>query len=207
MISTETVCLTNFESDYNVFWCTVGEPTFAIDGKKLTWQQWNTLGYDTHSKIVNPNFINTTDFVPADRLDFGLDLGTEWQTGLSTTAIWVPGSAPETANQNGTWQVGARISQITTSQNLNDSVGHFLVYPNPSNGKFQIHIPDIPSEGVVIEIKNVLGQKLEEGKIHSNITEWSILKYSGSIFFITIRSKNRQATKRIIINNQLDSLN
>ena len=66
-------------------------------------------GYDAHSKILNPDFINTIDFVPATRLDFGKDLGTEWQTGLSTTATWAVGLSPATANQNGTWQVGARL--------------------------------------------------------------------------------------------------
>ena len=66
------------------------------------------MGYDTHSVVINPNFINFTDFVPGDRLDYGNDLGITWQKGLSVDAVW--GSTdPETANQNGTWQVGARI--------------------------------------------------------------------------------------------------
>ena len=203
MISIGTDCLTNFESDYNVFWCTIGEPTFAIGGVKYTWQQWNALGYDTHSKIINPRFINTNDFVPSDRLDYGLDLGTEWQTGLSTTATWVAGSSPATANQNGTWQVGARIIQIPTIQNVND-FNNFSVNPNPSNGKFKIQIDKMPSEGVVLEIRNVLGQKLLEQKIDNIITEWSVNQYFGSIFFITLRSKDIHRTKRIILNNSMN---
>lgn len=109
MIKIESGCLNNFESDYNLFWCTEGEPTFMIDGKAVSWTQWRSRGYDAHSKIVNPDFINTTDLVPRARLDFGKDLGTAWQTGLSTSAVWVVGSAPATANQNGNWQVGARL--------------------------------------------------------------------------------------------------
>ena len=198
MISVGAGCLTNFESDYNVFWCTIGEPIFAIDGVKYTWPKWKALGYDAHSKIVNPNFKNTIDFVPADRLDYGLDLGTEWQTGLSTTATWVAGSSPENANQNGTWQVGARIIQASITQK-GDYLGKFTVDPNPSNGKFQIHIDKMPSEGVVIEIRNLLGQKLLEQKIYKSITEWSINQYPGGIFFITLRSENIIGTKKIII--------
>lgn len=200
MISIETSCLPNFESDYNVFWCTVGEPTFAIDGKQLTWQQWKALGYDVHSRIVNPNFINTTEFVPRERLDFGLDLGTEWQTGLSTTATWTPGVSPQTANQNGKWQVGARISQITTGHTPNDS-SYFKIYPNPSDGIFHIQIDPIPSEGVVVEIRNLLGQKLLEKKIFDSISEWNVTSYSGTVFFVSLSSKNIQATKKIILNN------
>ena len=200
MISIETSCLPNFESDYNVFWCTVGEPTFAIDEKQLTWQQWKALGYDTHSKIVNPNFYNTTEFVPRARLDYGLDLGTEWQSGLSTTATWTPGVSPEMANQNGKWQVGARISQVTTGPNPIDS-SSLKVYPNPSDGIFHIQIEPIPSEGVVVEIRNLLGQKLVEKKIFDSISEWNVTLYSGSVFFVSLSSKNIRATKKIILND------
>lgn len=200
MISIETACLPNFESDYNVFWCTVGEPTFAIDGRQLTWQQWKALGYDVHSRIVNPNFINTTEFVPRERLDYGLNLGTEWQTGLSTTATWVPGISPETANQNGKWQVGARISQIITGHNPIDS-SYFKVYPNPSDGKFRIQIDPVPSEGVVVEIRNLLGHKLVEKKIFDRISEWDVTSFSGSVFFVSLSSKNIHATKKIIVSD------
>ena len=114
MIKIESGSLTNFESDYNVFWCSAGEPTFNIDGATISWAQWKARGYDTHSVIVNPDFINSTDLVPRARLDYGKNLGIEWQTGLSTTAKWVAGSSPATTNQNGTWQVGARIYESGT---------------------------------------------------------------------------------------------
>jgi hypothetical protein len=55
-------------------------------------------------------------------LNYGTNLGATWLSGLSTTATWVAGSTPATVNQNGTWQVGARIygdtsvkKHITTS--------------------------------------------------------------------------------------------
>jgi hypothetical protein len=86
-----------------------------IDGVTKTWAQWQALGYDAHSKIVNPNFINTTDFVPASRLDYGTNLGTEWEAGLSTKAQWIVGSSPATINQKGKWQVGARLHAASGS--------------------------------------------------------------------------------------------
>jgi len=109
MLSIESSSLTNFKCDYNVYWCDVREPIFAIDGINITWEQWQARGYDTHSKVINPNFINTIDFVPSTRLDYGTNLGAEWQAGLSITAQWVVGAAPANTNQNGTWQVGARV--------------------------------------------------------------------------------------------------
>jgi hypothetical protein len=101
--------LEGFESDYNVFWCEAGTPVFNYLGTTKTFAEWQALGYDTHSVVVNPNFKNVNDFVPAARLDYGTDLGKDWSVGLSTTAAWTVGSMPDLANQNGNWQVGARI--------------------------------------------------------------------------------------------------
>ena len=109
MIKIESGCLTDFQSDYNIFWCTAGEPVFTIDGVPISWAEWRARGYDEHSRIVDPDFINTTDFVPRSRLDFGKNLGPEWQTGLSVTAAWVVGLSPATKDQNDIWQVGARL--------------------------------------------------------------------------------------------------
>jgi hypothetical protein len=101
--------LEGFESDFNIFWCEAGSPIFKYLGVEKTFSQWQALGYDTHSIVLNPNFSDFTDFVPASRLDYGTDLGSGWQTGLSVTAKWITGSAPGTTVQNGHWQVGARV--------------------------------------------------------------------------------------------------
>jgi uncharacterized protein YjdB len=104
----DAACLTGFESDYNLFYCEDGAPIFNYIGTVMTFDQWRALGYDTHSIVVNPNFRDFTNFIPNVRLDYGTNLGSTWQKGLSLDAVW--GSTdPETANQNGTWQVGARI--------------------------------------------------------------------------------------------------
>ncbi|MDP4223173.1 MAG: discoidin domain-containing protein [Bacteroidota bacterium] len=108
-ISIESGCLTNFESDYNVFWCESGTPVFSVDGVSKTFSQWQAMGFDQHSVVVNPGFNNTTSFIPSSRLNYGTNLGTAWQTGLSPSAGWTTGSAPSTTNQNETWQVGAII--------------------------------------------------------------------------------------------------
>jgi hypothetical protein len=105
----DTQDLVGFESDYNIFWCEAGTPMFNYLGTAKTFAQWQALGYDIHSRVINPNFKNLTDFVPAARLDYGTNLGSAWLTGLSTIAVWTVGSAPATTSQNGTWQVGARV--------------------------------------------------------------------------------------------------
>ncbi len=101
-------CLTDFESDYNIFYCEEGTPVFVINGVHYTFNQWQSLGYDKHSVVVNPNFIDFVDFVPSARLDYGTSLGDELKAGLSVGAIWGK-TDPAIANQNGSWQVGARL--------------------------------------------------------------------------------------------------
>ena len=143
MISLESGCLTGFECDYNVYWCTVGEPTFNIDGKTKTWTQWRALGYDAHSIIADPNFTNNTDFIPTSRLNYGKDIGTEWQTGLSTAATWVAGTSPETQNQNGLWQVGARVYPDNIPVNDITLTGVNTITSN--NGTLQLNASVLPA--------------------------------------------------------------
>lgn len=104
----ETDCLTGFESDYNVFYCETGVPVFSYCGSVKTFSEWQALGYDKHSVVINPDFMDLISFVPAKRLDYGTDLGQEWQAGLSVNAGWGAGD-PAIALQNGTWQAGAVI--------------------------------------------------------------------------------------------------
>ncbi len=96
------------ESDYNIFFCESGTPLFYYCGSVKTFAEWQALGYDTHSKVLNPNFKDLINFVPAARLDYGIDLGTAWAEGLSINAKWGT-TSPETTMQNGKWQVGAMI--------------------------------------------------------------------------------------------------
>jgi len=140
----ETLCinvmdqesLAGFESDYNVFYCETGTPRFNAGGSYKTFSEWQALGYDQHSVVINPNFKNFIDFVPAERLDYGTDLGENYIEGLAIDAVW-SNVNPRTAVQNDKWQVGARIyeEEVIIEEPL-DSVT--LIYPNPAQGLFYI---------------------------------------------------------------------
>jgi hypothetical protein len=201
MISIESESLAGFESDYNIFWNTGGEPIFTIDGVKYTWQQWTAMGYDTHSKIMDPKFNNTNDFVPEKALDFGKNLGKEWEKGLSPSATWIPGQPPATTIQNGNWQIGAIIKGANVEDPTTDDSESFNIFPNPSNGVFQLKVNNMPEDGVTVEIKNIHGQKIIEKKITESITNWSINHLSGNILFITLNGGNIHMTKRVVISN------
>jgi len=119
--------LTGFESDYNVFWCETGSPKFNAGGSIKTFEQWQALGYDTHSVVINPDFQDLINFVPAKRLDYGKNLGSEFINGLSTDVIWST-TDPETTAQSGTWQVGA----IIYAAPVNESPVVIISSPNKS---------------------------------------------------------------------------
>jgi len=100
--------LIGFESDYNVFYCETGSLKFNAGGSVKTFKEWQALGYDTHSVVINPDFKDLINFVPAKRLDYGKNLGSEFSYGLSPDAKWGT-TDPGTQAQNGAWQVGAVI--------------------------------------------------------------------------------------------------
>jgi uncharacterized repeat protein (TIGR02059 family) len=150
----EAACLTGFESDYNVFYCESGTPMFNYLGSSKTFAQWQALGYDLHSVVINPDFLNFTDFVPSARLDYGTNLGSSWQAGLSVNAVWGT-TDPATTNQNGSWQVGARtydVNSITTYylssvvENLSPAILEMTynlslanIVPSPSSFNVQVN--------------------------------------------------------------------
>ncbi len=106
----QTSCLEGFESDYNIFWCEEcvdNKPSFKVAGVTKRWEEWRAMGYDVHSRILNPDFLDETTLVPAARIDYGTNLGNGFDYGLATTARWSVGQYPDTVRQNGQWQVGA----------------------------------------------------------------------------------------------------
>jgi len=124
--------LTGLQSDYNIYYCETGTPRFKVAGAVKTFAEWQAMGYDTHSRVVNPNFKDLVSFVPAARLDYGTNLGSTWALGLSVNARWGT-TSPATAQQNGTWQVGAMVyAQVVVNENQPPTVS--ISSPTKSTG-------------------------------------------------------------------------
>jgi uncharacterized repeat protein (TIGR02059 family) len=112
---------TGFECDYNIYYwesASGNKPYFFINGSTKTWEQWRALGYDTHSVILNPDFIDTETLKPAARLDYGTALGDQFDVGLAVSSGWIVGQYPDSVKQGSVWQVGAK---IYASENNNQS--------------------------------------------------------------------------------------
>jgi parallel beta-helix repeat protein len=115
MIAFDDVSVKTLTCDYNVYYCEAAYPVFRNTsyGINYNWYQWRALGFDEHSIVLNPRFKDKETFVPTVRMDFGTNLGIDYQYGLASTAEWVAGKYPDTIQQNTNWQVGAIILDST----------------------------------------------------------------------------------------------
>lgn len=161
--------LNGFECNYNLYWSEAGPPVFNINGREITFEEWQQMGFDRNSVVMDPGFKDYTNLVPGSRLDFGTDLGSEWAEGLAVNATWSD-SDPATAFQNGKWQVGARIyAEVSKSDTdgtpmhvqsvINDS-DHSLIevtfnkslltdtMPDPSSFNVNVNGANVAIEGV-----------------------------------------------------------
>lgn len=190
----ETACLSGFESDYNVFWCAAGEPVFEVSGETKTFAQWQAMGYDLHSVVIDPDFIDFNDFVPRVRLDYGKDLGPDFISGLATEAVWGT-TDPLTTLQNGTWQAGARIYKGTEAK--------IFIYPNPAQDYFYIIIPDLNITYHIIRIYDMYGRLILTDSVNKGLNTIQIPKqFSTGLYNISIETTDKARTTRklIIIN-------
>ena len=195
-IKIESLCLNDFESDYNVFYCETGTPVFLVSDVLKTFAEWQSMGYDTHSIVVNPDFSDETNFIPVSRLDYGTDLGLEWQAGLSVNATW-SSPDPATTAQNGTWQVGARI--------FSDGHGDqtIKIYPNPASDHIYISIAQ-PAAGLdYIRITNLASAIVYQDKVNPNVSEFQIpINLLPGVYFLQMGLNNRpQFTEKVIVTN------
>ena len=151
------------------------------------------MGYDIHSVIVNHDFINTTSLVPKSRLDHGTYLGPEWQTGLSTNATW--GSEyPETTDQNGLWQAGARVFEANNQDRT------IKVYPNPALDHINVSINELAD---YIQIIDISGRVVFQDIVHQDVREFQIpIRFGPGAYFVQIGfNEIPHYTQKLIVTN------
>jgi hypothetical protein len=198
-------CLEGFESDFNVFWSEAGDPIFRVNGMTKTFAMWQAMGYDLHSVVLNPNFIDVDRFVPAERLDFGKDLGPDLKSGLAINAVWNRSSI-KTTDQNGLWQAGARVYLADGEEEEEEEElprNMTLIYPNPTAGNFFLLLTDPTRIYQTIKIfdsngKIVLRRPVEYGRTEIPVPE----NLAPGMYTVTLEGDNleRYIRQLIIIN-------
>lgn len=198
-IDVESGGLKDFESDYNVFYCESGDPVINVDHVTISFADWQSLGYDKHSLVINPQFNNTVEFVPVSRLNYGINLGPLWQDGLSTKAVWSTVN-PALVKQDDNWQVGARIysGSLDASFPSNPDT-NVKVYPNPASHFLNIQIGDLGSIEYVVSMFNSLCQKVQSLTTYQKFVTLDLEGVPGGIYLIEIRFINEHIVKKVII--------
>jgi hypothetical protein len=188
----ESACLEGFESDYNIFWCEAGEPVFQIEDQTKSFTQWQALGYDLHSVVINPEFINFTDFVPSLRLDYGKDLGPDLKAGLAVDASWSK-TDPGTENQNGTWQVGARIYGISDAK--------IKIYPNPAYNQFYVLLTDSSIAYQRVKVYDTTGRLVMSDFVEKGLNTYNIPQdFPVGIYNVALEADNQDRyVRRLLI--------
>ncbi len=182
----EPDCLKDFESDYNVFWCEAGEPIFEVNNKTKSFAQWQALGYDLHSVVVNPEFTDFKNFVPKVRLDYGKDLGPDLIDGLAIDGIWGK-TDPHLVSQNGKWQVGARIYEEEGEIELPDT--KLKIYPNPAKDFLIIEMNEPDSVYQLMKLYDPQGRLLMAHPLNEGRNEIPIQFCSSSgLYIVTLEA-------------------
>ncbi|MBE0676077.1 MAG: hypothetical protein IH591_15585, partial [Bacteroidales bacterium] len=194
--------LVGFESDYNVFYCETGSPFFNAGGITKTFTEWQALGYDLHSVIINPAFNNFNDFVPAERLDYGTNLGQEFQSGLAVDAIWGT-TDPRKVTQNGTWQVGARIYEGEGNGEEELPQNMTKIYPSPASGHFNVLLTDTNRIYQSLILYDSTGRILLRQPLYYGLNRIQIpATFSSGLYNILLEAENLERyIKKIILLN------
>lgn len=95
--------------------------------------------------------------------------------------------------KNGPINKGFEISSSVITNKVNSS---FEVYPNPSNGNFNLQLKDVSD--VMIEIIDLTGKKVLEQKILENKTDIDISNQPNGIYLVKLIKANSIEVKRII---------
>ncbi len=153
-------------------------------------------GNDAIGLFKNGNLIDVIGTFNGGTGDFSAD-----ETLRRKTSVTVPNV---TFNKTTDWDVysvdtcsgiGNKISQNTE---LTDNTADFKIYPNPSNGNFNISF-DNSNEKYSVEIFSSVGQKVfeKENTISSSISVSNLQK---GIYLVKLTKNSKTITKKIVIN-------
>jgi len=87
---------------------------------------------------------------------------------------------------------------LDANHNLINYSENLTVYPNPSQGIFNIDVPFSNQHTVTIKIYNVQGQIIKEQELSNSINTFDISSEKNGIYFYILRSGNKSYTGKLI---------
>jgi uncharacterized protein (DUF2249 family) len=160
------------------------------------------LKIDSASHLINAKSFgsNAGDYGNAIAIDASNNVYT---TGsFQSTADFDPDATTYTLSAS---FVDAFISKLSISNatSINDyktTKSMFNIYPNPTNSILNLKLLLFNNEAITIEFTDVLGQVVLSKTITENNTQLNLSTFEKGIYFVTLTSENKTATKKLIIN-------
>jgi len=102
---------------------------------------------------------------------------------------------------NGCTAVSNITTIVITGVVENSLDGTFNVYPNPTNGEFNIEIRHNGSQDMHIRVVDVLGRELQQFHIQTNeITlPVSLTEQASGVYFVVLQTGNTMTTKKVVL--------
>jgi len=124
------------------------------------------------------------------------------QAGGTTSLVFYPNMHTPATGGNyytaRTPMVRLSFDPATSVSNVSDNASTFVVYPNPSNGEFNINLSKDMGNTVNLMVKNVVGQVVINKQIAvtgNQIETISLANYDKGVYFLTI---NNETVKLIV---------
>lgn len=115
-------------------------------------------------------------------------------TDGSTVTVPFTGVASNTTNPDD------RFRMVYQTALSNDSFenGKIVVYPNPvSQGRFFINLPQ--GEGAIVELYNVLGQKVQQGELAAATNSVDVSGLQSGVYIVTVVQSGKKFTTKIMV--------
>jgi hypothetical protein len=95
----------------------------------------------------------------------------------------------------------ATVQDFTSNTNDIAALNRFDVFPNPSNGQFNVRLEFETRTDAQVQIFDLLGQKVFETQVNDLFVNLPIAlpNASAGIYFLTVQTKSGKATKRILM--------
>jgi len=104
------------------------------------------------------------------------------------------------ANTNPTTLAGAYLTCGSTGVNEFDNTNFFSVFPNPTNGSFNVSLKTNASDDLKIRIYNTIGQQVKDIKVEtisSKTFTVNMENQTNGIYFVELKSKDQTFVQKI----------
>lgn len=92
---------------------------------------------------------------------------------------------------------GCRIAPVATEDIANDIFPTAILFPNPTNGIFNIKMPTNDPQHTTVTITTAVGAIIEQSNLQKQ--QFDLSNQAAGIYFVHIRYQNQMATYKIVV--------